>query len=105
MLSLDQMREHLASVEYKDVRFEIHESPWEGPFIRILYDVPDTYNEGKKVTLGINSFLPPFRETQDFDLWLQWRLWRIEGHESREFFKVKDKVVFDPHAVGEPFHM
>lgn len=98
MLTVDQMREHLADVKYTNARFEIHHTTWEGPYIRILYALDDNFNPGEKITLGINSFLPPFRETKDFDLWLQWRMWRIEGHEARERFVVEGRTPFNPHA-------
>lgn len=106
MLTSKQINEHLSHISYKDGwKFEVHESEWEGPFIRILVDVPDTYNEGETTTLGINTFIPPTKDTEEFERWLLARVIRIESHEAREFFKRDGEVIFDPHAEGEPFRI
>jgi hypothetical protein len=98
MLTIDDMRLHLEDVYYPNAKFEVHDSRWEGPYIRILYELPDNFEPGETTTLGVNSFLPPFRTEDDFDLWLQWRMWRIEGHEARERLQIDGMTPFNPHA-------
>jgi hypothetical protein len=104
MLSVDEMRNLLDQVEYKDGwRFSIYEHPFEGPFLRIEFDVRDSYNSGESVTLGINSFVPPCRQQYQFLDWLLYRIIRIEVHEAREFFKINGVPYEDPHVLGEPY--
>ena len=73
------------------------EDPWEGPFVRFVGPVDDSYNPGSTIDLGISSWLPPMVTTDQLDLWVQWRLWRVEGHESREYLMRGGVPLFDPH--------
>jgi hypothetical protein len=41
--------------------------------------------------------LPPMPSVEYLDVWLQWRLNRIEIHEAREHLRRDGKPVFDPH--------
>ena len=105
MLSVDEIRNHLSRISYKEGwQFEAHETEWEGPFVRILVEVPDTYNPGETTTLGINSIVSA-DTTDELERWLIRRIIRIESHEAREFFKRDGKVLYDPHAEGEPYHL
>jgi len=105
MLSSADIREHLARVSYKPGwRFEAHDTEFEGPFVRILVDVPDSYNPGEATTLGINSIVA-VNDTDELDRWLINRIIRIESHEAREFYKRDGKIIFDPHSEGEPYHV
>lgn len=104
MLSVIEISEHLKRITYKDGwTFLVRENPYEGPFIRILIVVPNSYMENETVTLGINSFLGEFETVEEFERWLLRRIIRIEIHEAREFFKRDGKVLSDPHAEGEPY--
>lgn len=99
-LTSTQIRDHLAELHYKPGwTWTLQEDPWEGPYIRFLIDVPDTYGTGT-TTLGINTWLPPMETTQQLDLFIAWRLARIENHEAREFLKRDGKPIFDPHAAN-----
>jgi hypothetical protein len=100
MLTLHQIRLHLDTLEYRDgVTWHATEDPWEGIKIRIQYQVEDTYNPGHTTTLGIDSYLSPNDRASEeaLDLWFCWRMWRIEGHEAREYVKRNGTPLYDPH--------
>lgn len=100
-LSYERVKKYIEeNHDYEHVTFGVHMSAWEGPYVRILYTLPDNFNPGESVDLGINSFLPPFFDESQIDAWIQWRMWRIEGHEARERFRVHDAIVFNPHEEG-----
>jgi hypothetical protein len=104
MLTRDQVEAHLATLDYRDgVMWTVTEDPWEGIKVRILYPVEDTYNPGQSTMLGIDSYLSPNDRTttQALDLWFTWRMWRIEGHEAREYVKRHGVPLFDPHREGD----
>jgi hypothetical protein len=106
VLTVQEIRFLLGNVTHKPGwEFEIHESEFEGPFIRILIAVEDSYNPGETVTLGINTFMPPIPDKDYLLTWLRWRIDRIESHETREFLKCNGEVVWDPHAEGEPYRV
>jgi hypothetical protein len=98
-----EIRECLERCEYKPGwSWELREDLWEGPFVRFLVTVDDSYAVEQAdgvITLGIDSWLPPQVSEESLRLWLAWRLGRIESHEMREFFKVDGRPVFDPHAA------
>lgn len=101
MLTSDQIRAALSLRTYKEGwRWELHQDPYEGPYIRFLVDVPDALNGDQPTTLGINSWLPPMQTLEQLDHWMIWRIGRIENHEAREFYQDHaGHPVFDPHAV------
>lgn len=103
MLTNAEIEAYLNRVQYKDWRLELHETEWEGPFLRILIEDDDNFTPGEKITLGINSIFPPFRSEEDLSLWLMKRIIRIESHEARERFLLDGEIVFSPHAEGEPY--
>jgi hypothetical protein len=97
MLSGLEIQAHLESLTYKPGwAWELHHDPWEGYYIRFLIDVPDSHGH-QPMTLGISSWLPPMQNTDQLDLFMAWRIGRIESHESREFLKRAGRPVFDPH--------
>jgi hypothetical protein len=67
--------------------------------ILITVPLPNAYQPDEMIELGVRSALPPFRDKIAVHDWLTWRLGRIESHEMREFYRVDDMVIFDPHAV------
>lgn len=104
LLTTEQIRAHLGRLTYKPGwSFEVRDAAWEGPFVRILVEVEDSYSPGATTILGINSFIPAVTSPEALEHWLLQRIIRIESHEAREFFKRDGQVVFDPHADGQPF--
>jgi hypothetical protein len=100
MLTLAQIRLHLDTLQYRDgVTWHATEDPWEGVKVRIQYPVEDTYQPGTSTTLGIDSYLSPNDRASEeaLDLWFCWRMWRIEGHEAREFVRRNGQPLYDPH--------
>lgn len=97
MLSPDEIRAHLATVTYRPGwTFTLHYDPWEGQYVRFVAEgLEDSY--GGTIDIGFNTWLPPMQNTEQLDLFIQWRLWRMESHESREFFQRDGRPVFDPH--------
>jgi hypothetical protein len=105
MWSSKDIADYLDTVEYRDnFKFEVHDTDWEGPFIRILIKDKDNFNPDKEIDLGMNSFVC-VSSAEEMDRWLVNRLIRIESHEVRERFKRNGKVIFNPHAEGEPYHI
>lgn len=99
MLSHADIQARLNEYTYRrGWQWSLEHDPWEGAFIRFLVEVPDSIT-GAPVTLGINSYLPPMETLEQLDLWFQWRVWRIEGHEAREYLQRDGRPVFDPHAT------
>jgi hypothetical protein len=100
VLTVPEIEAHLARLSYRPGwSWELHVDEWEGPYVRFLVDVEDTYQPGSVTTLGINSWLPPMESTLQLERWMWWRLDRIERHECREFLKRDGTVIFNPHAT------
>lgn len=98
-LSEPEIRVHLSTLTYRPGwSWTLERDVWEGLFVRFIGLVEDSYNANKKIALGINSWLPPMMSTEQLDAWMAWRLWRIEGHEAREFLCRDNQPIFDPHA-------
>lgn len=100
-LTTDQIRACLKRITYKPgYRFTVYDGQWEGQHLVITTAVPDAYHPDRTVTLDIHSPLPPMPDDAALHAWLMWRLWRIETHELREWFRVDGVPVSDPHAPG-----
>jgi hypothetical protein len=98
MLTVGQVRDEVARVEYKpDWWLTVEERGFEDPWLRVLAVVPDATNPGQSIDLGIDSPIPPMADTDALHRWLIWRLGRVESHESREFYRVDGFPLFDPH--------
>lgn len=99
MLSTDQINAELARISYRPGwSFTAFDDQWEGTKIRIVAKgIPDSYNPGETIDLGIDSFLPPICDEWNLRRWLAWRIQRIEIHEMREFFRLDGRVLWDPH--------
>jgi hypothetical protein len=103
MLTPTEIAEHLATLSYKPGwSWTLDHDTWEGPFIRFLIDVPDAYDASKTITLGVNTWLPPMVSTEALDLFMAWRIARIENHEAREMLQRDGRPIFDPHADDTP---
>lgn len=73
---------------------------WLGPMLLITATVPDGYNPGSTIDLGIKSRIPPhvLRDPQaNAGEWLLWRLIEVEVHEAREMLRRDGRLVADPH--------
>jgi len=68
----------------------------EHPMLLIDGVVPDAYDHAKTSNIGVRVAMPrDFQTRKEVLDWLLWCLQRIEIHECREFFQVRDKSV-DP---------
>lgn len=100
-LSIDELRSHLTKLSYRPGwRFEVYDGVWEGPHFVVWTEVEDSLNPGSKTTLDVHSMLPPMPSTEYFEVWIAWRLKRLEVHEMREFLQRDGQPIFDPHAPG-----
>lgn len=103
-LSREQLGEVLAGLVYlPGWEFSVHETPFQGDYIRIRGTVANSYDpEGEWVVLDIKSPLPPFRTAGEFRVWLRWRLEGIAVHEVHEWLRDRGsgKALFDPHRDG-----
>jgi hypothetical protein len=75
----------------------VFDHPWDGPTLRVVARVEDSYRPGSMIDLGIDSLIPPMFSSEQFETWLAWRLIRVESHECREWLKKDGKPVFNPH--------
>ena len=82
---------------YPGWKFSVTETV-EGPRLRILTRLPDSYNPNETVDLGIDSHLPPMPDEDYLKTWILDRLKRIAIHETCEWLRVDGKLVLDPHA-------
>jgi hypothetical protein len=88
----------VARVTYKPGwSFHVYMDDWEGPHILIVAPTPNAYCPTETIDLGIRSAMPPFFSADAVHVWLMWRLDRIETHELREFYRVDDVAIADPH--------
>lgn len=99
-LTAADLRAALAAVTYRDGwSFTLAESRHEGPLLRItVAGEPDSRHPGATVDLGIDTYVPPFRDVPAFLDWLLWRLQRVASHEVREFLCYRGALISDPHA-------
>lgn len=99
-MTIPQIKRALARITYMDGwTFEAFEHRSEGQKLRIVVpDLPNSYRPDVKTTLGINTFIPPCENEEQFFTWLGYRLRRIWEHESDEWFKVDGRQFYDPHA-------
>lgn len=98
-LQVPEIRALLAEIEYMPGwTFEVDSGPWEGIQLIIRANLPDSYNPGERIQIGIRSYMPPLLSIEQFDRWMVWRLERIASHEVREFYRRDGKPVFDPHT-------
>lgn len=79
---------------------EVYDTPVQGPCLALSASIEDFYHPGTMLDLRIKTLLPPFRNQEEFLLFLRWRLAQVAEHESDEALRSKltGKPVFDPHA-------
>lgn len=98
MLTPAQLRVILSNISYRpNWEFSLIEGDPEGPKLRILATVENSYQPGKMLDLGISTYIPPCRDEQAFLDFLAYRLGRVEIHEAREWLRYKGELVDDPH--------
>lgn len=103
MLTVEQMRAILDGLTYRPGwTMSIEENEHEGPYLRVVGETKNTYNENEDIDLGINTYLSPNdRRGEDAFLdFLVWRLVRIESHEAREWLRRDGVAIADPHIPG-----
>ncbi len=101
LLTVQQMQERVKRYSYrKGWTIEVREGAFEGAILHIHSIEEDSTKDTEKIELDIYSPIPPQISMESFDLFVQWRLIRIECHESREFLRLKKngKSVFYPHV-------
>lgn len=77
----------------------------EGPFIRLVANVPNSYDPVTNITLDIHVDIGDILAIRDltFDQfydWLDHRLMRAIIHEHHEWFQIDGMPWVDPHAEG-----
>jgi hypothetical protein len=102
-LSYDELAYLVGRFEYKPGwRLSVYSDVWEGPVLRIVASLPDSYHPDETIELRINSRIPPMQTESDFAHYLLWRLDQIERHECRENLRLDGKILYDPHDPIEP---
>lgn len=100
-LTIREMQDEMAKITYrKGWTFYVTQGAFEGAHLEIFAWLDDSVNLGKKMLFNPQIPIPPYRDIEDFRLWLIYRLIRIESHEAREFFKVDGVPIFYPHMDG-----
>jgi hypothetical protein len=99
VLTVAALAAHLGRLEFMPGwTVTLYDGRFEGPHIVIRATVPNSYQPAEVVDLDIHSALPPMPDLAYFEVWLEWRLRRIWGHEVREWLRRDDRPVFDPHG-------
>jgi hypothetical protein len=92
--------------ELRDTRFmpgwtiTAYEGRWEGHHVVVRAVLHDATTPEEDVTLDVHSALPPIPDVAYLHEWLLWRLGRVWSHEVREWYRVRGRLVSDPHADG-----
>jgi hypothetical protein len=97
LLTLQQLQSRLKEFTYKDWDLNIYEGSFEGLQFEIKANMTDNFNPGTPFKFHCVSPLPPLLSIEQFDLYLLWRIKRIEIHECMENLKVKGEVFISPH--------
>lgn len=102
-LSADQITALVARMSYRPGwELSVFIDPWEGPVFRVVAEIDNAYRPGETVELRINSRIPPCRDEDALIEWIMWRLLQIESHEAREFYRLDNAMIYDPHDPVEP---
>lgn len=101
MLTTEEIKQHFDGLSFPaGMSVAVGESRWEGPYVRIVWDRPDSFYPERSIDLGVRSFLSPNdrANVDTLDKFIDWRIWRMFGHEARESVQRDGKPLFDPHA-------
>ena len=103
-LTYEELRAEVDRYEYRaEWVLSVYLHPWEGPVMRVVAQVPNSYHPGEFTELRVNSHIPPMASAEAFGHWLLWRLSQIESHEAREYLRRDGVVLVNPHDPIEPF--
>lgn len=107
MLTVCEMNELLKRWTYKpgwrvevqaiDLRSDYH-SVW----VQITFDAEDAFDPGHDILIGMRHTMRVPANEQMFWEQLLCEIDKAERHETREFFKVDGKMLFDPHKSYSP---
>lgn len=97
LLTVHEMQQRIAKMKYKGWDMWVREGFKEGPHFEARVTVEDSTAPGKTVDLEVHSPIPPQVSMESFNLWVSWRITRVEIHESMEFLQVDGKPLYDPH--------
>jgi hypothetical protein len=101
-VTIDELRAELARVNYKPGwRLSIWLDEHEGPVLRIVAPVNNSYHPDQTIDLGIDTYISPndAATPETFLKFVNWRLDRVASHEHREWFQVDGVPLNDPHAA------
>lgn len=99
LLTVKEMQDRAAHYSYrKGWTINVREGCFEGPHLEIIALLEDSIDLGKMTEFQVHSPIPPQLSIEQFDLFILWRLARIESHECREWFKCDGKALFYPHV-------
>lgn len=104
-LSLEQVQAVLARVTYRPGwtfaarhgRVEGNPDLTGGLHLTIRGMVEDAFDPGHTTVLDVQVPLPPLADEAQLLALLQWRLLRVETHESREWLRVDHRIYDSPH--------
>lgn len=83
--------------------FDVHPTPFgDGCWIFVHGPIIDSEDFTHILDVDVRMVVPHFDYDREFYDWLEWRLQRIERHESREFFWVDGKPYNSPHKIPQP---
>jgi hypothetical protein len=100
-MTIDELRAELERITYKPrYRLSVWLDEHEGPVLRIVALVNNSYQPDQTIDLGIDTYISPNdAATPDtFLRFVNWRLGRVASHEHREWFQVDGVPLNDPHA-------
>jgi hypothetical protein len=100
LLTIEKLKERVNQFIYRPGwTMEVYEGAFEGPMLHVRTVEDDTTKPGEKLEIDVFSPIPPMLSIEQFDLFIHWRLKRIEIHESMEFLRLKSngRAVFYPH--------
>jgi hypothetical protein len=98
LLTLNQLQARLSQLTYRPGwNMRIYEGATEGLIFELTATIPDNFEKDKDFKFEVRSPLPPMVSIQSFDLWISWRLRRIEIHESLENLKCNGEPLINPH--------
>lgn len=104
-LNIERLQYEISLYRWRPgVLMRVFDDPHEGPTLILNWTTTDFRHPETTTDLGIRSRIPTclIHTTDDFQVWLLWRLLEIDAHECREALVYRDKIVRDPHDPLEP---
>ena len=98
ILQYEELKEHLSKMKYYDGwELSLYVGATEGVIMLIKATLDDNINQGQKFSFEVYSPVPPQVSLRSFELWVNWRLYRIAIHESMERLQINGKSIVYPH--------